>query len=81
LRFGPRAELIHPDGDRLVPAPELMHELLELIQPATQELGTVELIRAIDPSSCEGDRQLAVGREQGLEAVAADAVERTLRSP
>jgi carboxylate-amine ligase len=81
LRFGPRAELIHPDGSRLVPAPELMHELLALIQPAVQQLGTVELIRAFDPTSCEGDRQLAVGRDQGLDAVAADVVERTVRSP
>ena len=81
LRFGPRAELIHPDGGRLVPAPELMLELLALIQPAVQQLGTVELIGAFDPDSCEGDRQLAVGRDQGLDAVAADAVERTVRSP
>jgi glutamate---cysteine ligase / carboxylate-amine ligase len=80
LRFGPRAELIHPDGDRLVPAPELMYELLALIEPAVRELGSVELIRAFDPRSCEGDRQLEVGRERGLGAVAADAVERTVRS-
>jgi glutamate---cysteine ligase / carboxylate-amine ligase len=80
LRFGPRAELIHPDGDRLVPAPELMYELLALIEPAVRELGSVELIRAFDPHSCEGDRQLEVGRDRGLDAVAADAVERTVRS-
>jgi glutamate---cysteine ligase / carboxylate-amine ligase len=80
LRFGPRAELIHPDGDRLVPAPELMHELLSLIEPAVRELGSVELIRAFDPRFCEGDRQLEVGRDRGLDAVAADAVERTVRS-
>jgi hypothetical protein len=58
-----------------------MRELLALIQPAVQQLGTVELIGAFDPDSCEGDRQLAVGRDQGLDAVAADAVERTVRSP
>jgi glutamate---cysteine ligase / carboxylate-amine ligase len=80
LRFGPRAELIHPDGDRLVPAPELMYELLALIEPAVRELGSIELIRAFDPHSCEGDRQLEVGRARGLDAVAADAVERTVRS-
>jgi glutamate---cysteine ligase / carboxylate-amine ligase len=80
LRFGPRAELIHPDGSRLVSAPELAEELLEGIAPAARELGTEELLQPIDPRACEGDRQLEVGRDRGLEAVAADAVERTLRS-
>src|ERR671925_1634309 len=34
LRFGPRAELIHPDGDRLATASELGRVLLELVAPA-----------------------------------------------
>jgi hypothetical protein len=34
----------------------------------------------LDPQSCEGDRQLEVGRERGLEAVAADVSSRTVRS-
>ncbi len=80
LRFGPRAELIHPDGERLVPAPELAEELLSLVEAAAEELGTVEQLRALDPRSCEGDRQLEVGRESGLEAVAADISGRTVRS-
>jgi carboxylate-amine ligase len=80
LRFGPRAELIHPDGSRLVPARELVEELVALVEPAARELGTGDLLRAIDPASCEGDRQLEVGRDRGLEEVAADAVERTVRS-
>jgi glutamate---cysteine ligase / carboxylate-amine ligase len=80
LRFGPRAELIHPDGSRLVPVTELYHELLALVEPAVRELGTVELLRVLDPRSSEGDRQLELGRSRGLEAVAADAVERTVRS-
>ena len=80
LRFGPRAELIHPGGERLVPVPELAHELLALVQPAVRELGTADVLRVLDPRSCEGDRQLEIGRERGLEAVAADAAERTLRS-
>jgi carboxylate-amine ligase len=80
LRFGPRAELIHPDGSRLVPAPELAYELLALIEPAVRELGTVEHLRRLDPQRCEGDRQLEIGRSAGLKAVAADAVERTVRS-
>jgi carboxylate-amine ligase len=80
LRFGPRAELIHPDGERLLPVPELTNELLALIQPAVEQLGTVELIRALEPSRSEGDRQLEVARADGLEAVVADVVERTVSS-
>jgi len=80
LRFGPRAELIHPDGERLVPVPELTGELLALVEPAVEKLGTDELLRTLDPQSCEGDRQLEVGRECGLEAVAADVSSRTVRS-
>ncbi len=80
LRFGPRAELIHPQGDRLVSVQELTHELLALIEPAVRELGSVGALSALDPRSCEGDRQLEVGRERGLEAVAADTAERSLRS-
>jgi hypothetical protein len=37
-------------------------------------------VRVLDPRTCEGDRQLEIGRSRGLEAVAADAVERTVRS-
>jgi carboxylate-amine ligase len=81
LRFGPRAKLIHPDGKRLAGVEELTHELLALIEPAARELGSVEALQVLDPRSCEGDRQLEVGHERGLEAVAADAAERTLRSP
>ena len=80
LRFGPRAELIHPEGDRLLPAAELTYELLALVQPAVARLGTVELIRKLEPTRCEGDRQLEVGRADGLEAVVADVAERTLGS-
>ena len=81
LRFGPRAELIHPDGGRLVGVEELTGELLGLLGPAVHELGSGGSLQVLDPSSCEGDRQLEVGRERGLEAVAADTAERTLRSP
>ena len=80
LRFGPRADLIHPSGERLVPAPELARELFELIEPAVQELGTQDFLRVLDPSTCEGDRQLEVGRDRGLEAVATDVSERSVRS-
>jgi gamma-glutamyl:cysteine ligase YbdK (ATP-grasp superfamily) len=80
LRFGPEAELIHPDGDRLVSARELADELVRLVEPAARELGTDELLATLDPSRCEGERQLEIGREQGLRAVCADLAERTVRS-
>jgi glutamate---cysteine ligase / carboxylate-amine ligase len=80
LRFGPRAELIHPDGERLVRASELGAELLELVEPAARELGSAKLLARIDPAVCEGDRQLEVGRAESVEAVVADVAERTLRS-
>jgi gamma-glutamyl:cysteine ligase YbdK (ATP-grasp superfamily) len=80
LRFGPRAELIHPDGQRLATATELAEELLERISPAARALGSDELLVALDPSRCEADRQLEVARTGGLEAVSADVAERTLGS-
>jgi carboxylate-amine ligase len=80
LHSGPRAKLIHPSGDRLAGVPELAQELLELVGPAAEELGTLELLRALDGSRCEADRQLELGRAEGLEAVCADLVKRTLGS-
>lgn len=80
LRFGPRAELIHPDGERLVPVPALVAELREFVGPAAEELGTAALLTPLDGHACEGDRQLELGRGEGLEAVCADLVERTVRS-
>jgi carboxylate-amine ligase len=80
LRFGPRAELIHPDGERLLPASEIAAELLELVAPAARKLGSERLLEAIDPTRCEGDRQLEVARAASLEAVCADVAERTVRS-
>ena len=34
-----------------------------------------------DPDANEGDRQLEIGRKQGLQAVCADLAERSLASP
>jgi hypothetical protein len=70
--------LIHPDGDRLVRVPELTHELLELIGPRAEKLGTTGELAALDPTTCEGERQLQIGERNGLEAVCADLVDRTL---
>ena len=78
LRFGTAAELIHPGGTRLVRAPELARELLELVAPAAEQLGTTAELAALDLSACEGARQLKIGERDGLDAVCADLVERTL---
>ena len=75
-RLGPRAELIHPDGERTAAANELFADLRDLVAGAADELGSAHLL-AFEPERCEADRQLAVGRERGLEAVCADLVERT----
>jgi carboxylate-amine ligase len=81
LRFGTGAELIHPDGTRIAGVAELTEELLSLVRPAAQRLGTIELLEPIDPGRSEADRQLEVGHADGLEAVCADLVARTLSSP
>jgi len=80
LRFEPRAELIHPDGDRLVSVPKLCEELLTLVGPAAQELGTTEVLGRLVPVTCEGERQLEIGRAEGLRVVCADLARRTVRS-
>jgi carboxylate-amine ligase len=80
LRFGPRAELVHPDGDRIASVPELAGDLLSALAPTLDELGSEALVDALDPAVSEGDRQLELGRREGLEAVCADLVERTVRS-
>jgi carboxylate-amine ligase len=73
-RFGPRAGLIHPYEDRLVPVPELYLELLELVAPHAD----LSLLEPIDPSTCEADRQLAQGDAR---AACRDALRRSLASP
>jgi carboxylate-amine ligase len=53
-------------------------DLLALVEQAARELGTWELVETLR-SPVEALRQLEVGRRDGLEAVAADLVERTAR--
>jgi glutamate---cysteine ligase / carboxylate-amine ligase len=56
--------------------PEPGREVVDAAEPAARELGTWELVEALrDPP--EAHRQLEVGREDGLEAVAADLVRRS----
>jgi carboxylate-amine ligase len=63
-RFGPHGKLVHPDRDVAVTVPELLREL---------PVGA----RGFDGTTCEADRQLEVGRADGLRAVCGDLVERS----
>jgi len=74
-RFGPRAELLHPDGTSCVTASELGRELLELVRPAAEALGGGGELSRIDPDTAEADLQLR--HDSALEATA-DVVARTL---
>ena len=74
-RFGPRAELLHPDGTRALPASELGAELIELVRPAARALGGESLLDRIDPTGSEADLQLRAATPQ--DAVA-DLVARSL---
>jgi carboxylate-amine ligase len=64
-RFGPHGKLLHPDRNVAVGVPELAREL-----PVPLD--------GISVDSCEADRQLAVGRADGLHALCADLVERSV---
>jgi carboxylate-amine ligase len=70
-RFGPRAKLLHPDGQSYVVASELAAELLELVRPAARELGGEAFLDRIDPTGCEADLQLrsATAQEAAAELV------------
>jgi carboxylate-amine ligase len=63
-RFGPHGKLIHPDRDEALTVPELLREL-----PVETQL---------DGLACEADRQLEIGRADGLQAVCADLVARSV---
>jgi carboxylate-amine ligase len=80
LRFGARAELIHPEERRLVSVSELAAELLELVLPAASRLGGATFLGALDGTASEADLQIAVGANVGLHAAAADVAERTVVS-
>ena len=64
-RFGPYGKLIHPDRAEALTVPELLAEL-----PVDRA--------GFDGQSCEADRQLEVGRADGLRAVCADLVARSV---
>jgi glutamate---cysteine ligase / carboxylate-amine ligase len=74
-RFGPNAELIHPDGERVARASALGSELLELVAPAARELGSEALLARLDPAACEADLQ---GQAESAREAAADLVARSV---
>jgi glutamate---cysteine ligase / carboxylate-amine ligase len=74
-RFGPTADLIHPDGTRLVPAAELGAELIELVDAEAARLGGRDAIARIDPTRCEAEAQLAFATAR---EATADLAARTL---
>ncbi len=74
-RFGPRGDLLHPNGESFVPASELGAQLIELVRPAAQSLGGEDLLDRIDPTSSEAEIQLG---HESAEAAAADLAARSL---
>jgi hypothetical protein len=54
--------------------------LLERLAATAAELGTAEAIGVFERLEPEGLRQLEVGRANGLQAVSADVVERSVVS-
>ncbi|HVC88604.1 MAG TPA: YbdK family carboxylate-amine ligase [Gaiellaceae bacterium] len=73
-RFGPRAQLIHPDGSRAAGAAELGAELVELVRPAARALGGADVLDRLDPTRCEADLQ----SETTAQDVAAGLVARSV---
>jgi glutamate---cysteine ligase / carboxylate-amine ligase len=63
-RFGPHGKLIHPDRDEAVTVAELLRDFPVFVS-------------SLDGATCEADRQLEVGRADGLRSVGADLVART----
>jgi carboxylate-amine ligase len=78
LRAGLDAGLVHPHEERVVPAGELVLELVDVVRRAASELGSGSLLDQLAPSASEGEAQLAVGRRDGLHEVVAMLVDRTL---
>jgi glutamate---cysteine ligase / carboxylate-amine ligase len=64
-RFGTHGRLIHPDRAEAMSVAKLLREL------------PIE-VAEFDGASCEADRQLEVGRAEGLRAVCADLVDRSV---
>jgi carboxylate-amine ligase len=75
-RFGPRAELLHPDGRSVLEASELGAELIALVLPHAERLNGARQLALLDPTTSEAALQL---RSTSAAEATADVVERTLR--
>jgi glutamate---cysteine ligase / carboxylate-amine ligase len=80
LRNGADAKLLHPAEDRTATVAEAARELLDLLAGTLEELGTAAAVAPLAEADPEAKRQLEIGRAQGLDAVTADVIERTVRS-
>jgi glutamate---cysteine ligase / carboxylate-amine ligase len=67
-RFGRAAELIHPSGTGLADVDELLPELTERVRPAAERLGGARFLAPLGRLA-QADEQLALGRDQSLQAV------------
>lgn len=68
LRFGRAARLVHPSEPRIVAAHELVSELVAMLRPTTERLGTTPLLAPLE-GLAQADEQLAVGRRDGMRAL------------
>ena len=67
-RFGRAAELIHPDGERLIGVDDLLGDLLTRIGPSADRLGAAAFLGPLRDLA-QAEEQLAVGSRQGLRAL------------
>ncbi|HEX5448849.1 MAG TPA: YbdK family carboxylate-amine ligase [Gaiellaceae bacterium] len=74
-RFGPSAQLLHPDGTKVETASQLGLELLDLVRPHVDELQGTAALSALAPERCEADLQRAFASPV---AATADLARRTL---
>jgi carboxylate-amine ligase len=78
LRAGLDAGLLHPERDEVVPARDVARDLVERVRPVAAELGSDGLLAELNVDRTWADRQLEIGRRDGLDALTAWIVERSL---
>ena len=76
LRFGAQAELVHPDGTRVTPAPDLLRELVDRVGPTAERLGGASFLGLLE-GLAQADEQLAVGRREGVRSLCRHLISNT----